>query len=73
MIETLQEWLSNPLLTRWEGGPWQATLVTLYMTAVTMVLTVLLGLPLGVALSTRSSASWSTCCAPSPSSSSSSR
>jgi D-methionine transport system permease protein len=50
MIETLQEWLSNPLLTRWEGGPWQATLVTLYMTAVTMVLTVLLGLPLGVAL-----------------------
>lgn len=50
MIETLQEWLQNPLLHRWEGGIWQATLVTLYMTAVTMVLTVLLGLPLGVAL-----------------------
>ena len=50
MIETVQEWLQNPLLTRWEGGPWQATVVTIYMTAVTMVLTVLLGLPLGVAL-----------------------
>src|SRR5699024_11883922 len=50
MIATLQEWLSNPLLVRWEGGPWEATLVTLYMTAVTMALTVLLGLPLGVAL-----------------------
>ncbi|GAA4529286.1 ABC transporter permease [Brachybacterium paraconglomeratum] len=50
MIEILQEWLSNPLLTRWEGGPWQATLVTLYMTVVTMLLTVLLGLPLGIAL-----------------------
>ena len=50
MIDTLQEWLQNPLLTRWDGGPWQATLVTLYMTAVTMLLTVLLGLPLGVAL-----------------------
>lgn len=50
MIETLQEWLANPLLARWEGGPWEATLVTLYMTVVTMVLTVLLGLPLGVAL-----------------------
>lgn len=50
MIETFQEWLSNPLLVRWEGGPWQATLVTLYMTAVTMALTVVIGLPLGVAL-----------------------
>lgn len=50
MIGTLQEWLSNPLLVRWEGGPWEATLVTLYMTVVTMVLTVVLGLPLGVAL-----------------------
>ncbi|MEE1619547.1 methionine ABC transporter permease [Brachybacterium sp. J153] len=50
MIDTLQEWLSNPLLVRWDGGPWQATLVTLYMTAVTMVATVLIGLPLGVAL-----------------------
>ncbi|MGO1258758.1 MAG: ABC transporter permease, partial [Brachybacterium sp.] len=50
MIEILQEWLSNPLLTRWDGGPWEATLVTLYMTVVTMLLTVLLGLPLGIAL-----------------------
>jgi D-methionine transport system permease protein len=50
MSELLQEWLANPLLTRWEGGPWEATLVTLYMTVVTMVLTLLLGLPLGVAL-----------------------
>lgn len=50
MIAILQEWLSNPLLTRWEGGPWEATLVTLYMTVVTMLLTVLLGLPLGIAL-----------------------
>src|SRR5699024_6570716 len=50
MIETLQEWLSNPLLARWEGGPWEATLVTLYMTVVTMVLPVLLGLPLVLAL-----------------------
>ncbi len=50
MIETLQEWAQNPLFHRWDGGIWQATLVTLYMTSVTMVLTVLLGLPLGVAL-----------------------
>ena len=50
MIELLQEWLSNPLLTRWDGGPWEATVVTLYMTAVTMGLTVLIGLPLGIAL-----------------------
>ncbi|MBB5832654.1 methionine ABC transporter permease [Brachybacterium aquaticum] len=50
MIETLQEWLSNPLFHRWDGGVWQGTVVTLYMTAVTMLLTVLLGLPLGVAL-----------------------
>ena len=28
MIETVQEWLQNPLLARWEGGPWQATVVT---------------------------------------------
>ncbi|NMA77469.1 MAG: ABC transporter permease [Actinomycetales bacterium] len=38
------------MLTRWDGGPWEATLVTLYMTVVTMGLTVLLGLPLGIAL-----------------------
>ena len=50
MIEILQEWASNPLLTRWDGGPWEATLVTLYMTVVTMGLTVLLGLSLGIAL-----------------------
>jgi D-methionine transport system permease protein len=50
MIETLQEWAQNPLFHRWDGGIWQATLVTLYMTSVTMVLTVLIGLPLGVAL-----------------------
>jgi len=50
MIETLQEWAQNPLFHRWEGGLWQNTVTTLYMTGVTMGLTVLLGLPLGVAL-----------------------
>ncbi|WP_193105020.1 methionine ABC transporter permease [Brachybacterium sp. FME24] len=50
MIELLQEWAQNPLFTRWDDGLWQNTLVTLYMTAVTMALTVLLGLPLGIAL-----------------------
>src|SRR5699024_9101462 len=50
MIETLQEWAQNPLFHRWEGGLWQNTVTTLYMTGVTMALTVLLGLPLGIAL-----------------------
>ena len=50
MIETLQEWAQNPLFHRWEGGLWQNTVTTLYMTGVTMGLTVLLGLPLGIAL-----------------------
>ncbi|GAA1320072.1 MAG: methionine ABC transporter permease [Brachybacterium tyrofermentans] len=50
MMDTLQEWLQNPLFHRWEDGLWQNTLITLYMTAVTMALTVVLGLPLGVAL-----------------------
>lgn len=50
MIETLQEWAQNPLFHRWEGGLWQNTVTTLYMTGLTMALTVLLGLPLGVAL-----------------------
>ena len=50
MIAILMDWLENPLFHRWDGGLWQNTLTTLYMTAVTMVLTVLLGLPLGVAL-----------------------
>lgn len=50
MIETLQEWLSNPAFTRWKGGLWEATWLTLYMTGGTMLLTVLLGTPLGVLL-----------------------
>ncbi|GAA1323859.1 MULTISPECIES: methionine ABC transporter permease [Brachybacterium] len=52
MIETLQEWAQNRAFTEWTGtgSLWWSILVTLYMTAGTMVLTVLLGLPLGVAL-----------------------
>lgn len=50
LIETLQEWAQNPLFLRWEDSLWSNTLVTIYMTAVTMALTVLFGLPLGVAL-----------------------
>ncbi len=49
MIETLQEWLQNRAFTTWTGNGslWWSILVTLYMTAGTMVLTVVLGLPLG--------------------------
>src|SRR5690625_6727404 len=32
MIETLQEWAQIPLFHRWEGGLWQNTVTTLYMT-----------------------------------------
>lgn len=50
MIETLDQWLQNPILWRWQDGLWQAVFVTLYMTAGTMLMTVVLGLPLGIAL-----------------------
>src|SRR5690625_3762170 len=50
MNEALQEWISNPIFTGWEDSIWSNTLVTLYMTAGTMALTVVLGLPLGIAL-----------------------
>ncbi|MFC7376096.1 methionine ABC transporter permease [Brachybacterium sp. GCM10030267] len=50
MIETLQQWAQNPILWQWEDGLWQAVGVTLYMTVCTMILTVVLGLPLGIAL-----------------------
>lgn len=46
----MNEWLSNPAFTQWEDGVWQATVVTLVMTAATMALTALLGIPLGVLL-----------------------
>ncbi|MGY5765763.1 methionine ABC transporter permease [Brachybacterium sp. DNPG3] len=52
MIETLQEWLQNRAFTTWTGNGslWWSVLVTLYMTAGTMLFTVVLGLPLGIAL-----------------------
>lgn len=52
MIETLQEWLTNRAFTTFEGtgSLWWSLLVTLYMTVGTMLFTVVLGLPLGIAL-----------------------
>ena len=52
MIAILEEWLQNRAFTEWTGtgSLWWSILVTLYMTAGTMLLTVVLGLPLGVAL-----------------------
>lgn len=49
-LDLLREWSQNRAFTEWRGGLWQSTLLTLYMSGVTMVITVLVGTPLGVAL-----------------------
>lgn len=46
------EWLSNPVFTTWDSNTslWSNALITLYMTAGTMVFATLVGLPLGILL-----------------------
>lgn len=48
----LQEWFSNSAFTTWDSNSslWSNTLITLYMTAVSMLLATIIGLPLGVLL-----------------------
>ncbi|MFC0672829.1 methionine ABC transporter permease [Brachybacterium hainanense] len=48
----MSEWLSNPVFTTWDSNTslWSNALITLYMTLATMVLTVLVGVPLGLLL-----------------------
>lgn len=48
----MTEILTNPVFTTWDSNfsLWSNTLITLYMTAGTMVLSTLVGVPLGVAL-----------------------
>ena len=46
------EWLQNPVFTTWDSNTslWSNALITLYMTAGTMVFATLVGLPLGILL-----------------------
>lgn len=46
------EWLQNPVFSTWDSNTslWSNALITLYMTAGTMLLATLIGLPLGVLL-----------------------
>ncbi|MFQ6485321.1 methionine ABC transporter permease [Brachybacterium epidermidis] len=48
----MTEILTNPVFTTWDSNfsLWSNTLITLYMTAGTMLLSTLVGIPLGVAL-----------------------
>lgn len=51
-MDTLIDWLrdaaQNRAFTQWRGGIWQSTLVTLYMSLITMLITVAVGTPLGI-------------------------
>ncbi len=46
------EWLQNPVFTTWDSNTslWSNALITLYMTAGTMLFATLIGLPLGILL-----------------------
>jgi len=46
------EWLDNPVFTTWDSNTslWSNTLITLYMTAGTMLFSTLIGVPLGLLL-----------------------
>lgn len=48
----MNEWLTNPVFSTWDSNTslWSNALITLYMTAGTMLFTTLIGLPLGVLL-----------------------
>lgn len=59
------DWIHNPVFTTWDPNTslWSNTLITLYMTAGTMLFAVLIGLPLGILLfetesSARPAARW---------------
>ena len=53
------EWLDNPVFTTWDSNTslWSNTLITLYMTAGTMLFSTLIGVPLGLLLFETSGAS----------------
>lgn len=46
------EWLDNPVFTTWDSNSslWSNTLITLYMSIGTMLVTALVGIPLGILL-----------------------
>lgn len=48
----MNDWLTNPVFTTWDANSslWSNALITLWMTAATMLLTALVGIPLGVLL-----------------------
>ena len=53
------EWFDNPVFTTWDSNTslWSNTLITLYMTAGTMLFSTLIGVPLGLLLFETSGAS----------------
>lgn len=48
----MSDWLDNPIFSTWDSNTslWSNTLITLYMTAGTMLLATIIGVPLGVLL-----------------------
>lgn len=50
LADWLREAAQNRAFTEWNDGLWHSTLLTLYMSIATMVITVLVGTPLGILL-----------------------